>query len=397
MEVIAEDITERKSLEDQFRQAQKMEAVGHLAGGVAHDFNNLLTIINGYSNLLLTRLGIDDPLRDLVEQISAAGWRSAALTKQLLDFSRKQIVVPGAIDLNTVIANIEAMLHRLIGEDIEITSYLSVDPCIVRADAGRIEQLVMNLAVNARDAMPHGGKLIIRTAGVELDETYAEAHVGGRPGTYILLTVSDTGSGMSEEVKSHLFEPFFTTKGPERGTGLGLAVVHGIVRDCEGHVEVETQAGHGTTFRLYLPRAGRPYSPGVAPTAHQPASRGGFETILLVEDNDALRALMSHILRVQGYFVLDAVNGVDGLRVARDYTARIDLLATDIVMPGLGGKQLSEQLPALHPETKVLYLSGYTDDAVARHGILHEKVHFLEKPFAPEALTVKIREVLDIE
>jgi two-component system cell cycle sensor histidine kinase/response regulator CckA len=364
---------------------------------VAHDFNNLLTIINGYSGLLLTRLGIDDPERVLVEQISAAGWKSAALTKQLLDFSRKRIEVPGAIDLNTVITNVEAMLHRLIREDIELTSCLSIEPCMVRADTGRIEQLVMNLAVNARDAMPRGGKLIIRTAKVELDETYAEGHRGARPGTYILLTVSDTGSGMSEEVKSHLFEPFFTTKGPESGTGLGLAVVHGIIRDCEGHIEVETEVGHGTTFRLYLPRAGKPDSRDVAPRARQPASSGGFETILLVEDNDALRALMSHILKGQGYFVLEAVNGVDGLRVAKGYTASIDLLATDIVMPGLGGKQLAEQLHALHPETKVLYLSGYSDDAIALHGIRHEKVHFLEKPFAPEALTVKIREVLDVE
>jgi two-component system, cell cycle sensor histidine kinase and response regulator CckA len=395
MEVIAEDVTERKSLEEQFRQTQKMEAVGQLAGGVAHDFNNLLTIINGYSELLLSRLGTDDPERELVEQIRAAGWRSAELTRQLLVFSRKRIVAARPVDLNKVIADVEAMLMRIIGEDIQLTSNLSAQPCIVRADAGRIEQVVMNLAVNARDAMPEGGELAIRTERVELDETYAARYLRGRPGNYVLLMVSDTGSGMSEEVKSHLFEPFFTTKGPERGTGLGLAVVHGIVRDCGGHIEVESQVGYGTTFRIYLPEAGRPATSVPAPAAVQPASRGGGETILLVEDNDPLRALTSHILTRQGYFVLEAVDGVGGMRVATGYTEPMDLLATDIVMPSVGGRQLAEQLHLRHPETKVLYLSGYTDEAAERHGVIQEEVDFLEKPFAPEALIAKIREVLD--
>ncbi|HVW83113.1 MAG TPA: ATP-binding protein, partial [Bryobacteraceae bacterium] len=397
MEAIAEDITDRKLLEDQFRQAQKMEAVGQLAGGVAHDFNNLLTIINGYSDLLLIKLQKDDPERNLVEQIREAGWRSAALTRQLLMFSRKQITAPRHIDLSAVVTGVEKMLERIIGEDIALRTYPCPEPCVVQADPARIEQMVMNLAVNARDAMPQGGELILRTDRVELDETSAQRHVGIRPGCYVALTVSDTGNGMTEEVMNHLFEPFFTTKGPEKGTGLGLAVVHGIVKDSEGHIEVESQAGQGTTFRVYLPEGEKSDAPDAAPPASEGASPRGAETILLVEDNHALRALTSDILRSHGYFVLEAVDGVNGIRLAQGYQDRIDLLATDIVMPGLGGRQLAEQLSAVHPETKVLYLSGHTDDAVARHGVVQDAVQFLEKPFAPEVLALKIRGVLDSE
>jgi two-component system NtrC family sensor kinase len=393
-QVIAEDVTERRSLEEQFRHAQKMEAVGQLAGGVAHDFNNLLTIINGYSEMLLHKLDRGDPDRHLVEQIKDAGWRSAALTKQLLVFSRKQIARPRHTDLNQVIADFEVMLRRIIGEDIVLRSSLSPEPCPVLADPGRIEQVVMNLVVNARDAMPEGGEIDIETSHVFLDDAYAAAHVNVRRGDYVLLTVRDTGAGMSEEVKNHLFEPFFTTKGPDKGTGLGLAVVHGIVRDGEGHIEVESEPGRGTTFRIYLPMAAM-LSGRSAPAAAEQASRGGAETILLVEDDAAVRALTSHILSTRGYFVLQVSDGVAGLRIAKSYTSRIDLLATDIVMPGISGTQLALEMRGSHPETRVLYLSGYSDTSFPRLGLDGRKEYLIEKPFEPEALAEKIREVLD--
>jgi two-component system NtrC family sensor kinase len=395
MEVFAEDITERLSLEAQFHQAQKMEAIGQLAGGVAHDFNNLLTVINGYTEMLLNRLKSDDPDRELVEPIREAGLRSAALTKQLLVFSRKQVVALRPIDLNAVIANLHAMLRRIIGEDIDLTIHLCVGPCIARADAGRVEQVIMNLAVNARDAMPQGGRLTIRTAKVQVNEENGARPSGILPGNYVLVTVSDTGTGMSEEVKSHIFEPFYTTKDPEKGTGLGLAVVHGIVKSWNGHIEVESCMGEGTTFRIYLPAGEKPGPSSPAPDKLQRARAGTRETILLVEDNQPLRALLCRILKDHGYVLLDAAEGAEALRLAEQHTEPIAVLATDIVLPGVGGKQLAEQIHSIHPETRVLYLSGYADDAVARHGILNEGIDFLEKPFAPEALIIKIREILD--
>ena len=394
-QVIAEDVTERRSLEEQFRRAQKMEAVGQLAGGIAHDFNNLLTIINGYSDLLLHKLDRTDPERHLVEQIKDAGWRSAALTKQLLVFSRKQIVRPSHIDLNPVIANLEVMLRRIIGEDIALRSSLSAEPCPVLADrrtnrAGGDES-------RGQCAGRHAGRRRARHRNVArcLDDAYAAAHVNVRGGAYVVLTVRDTGAGMTEEVKNHLFEPFFTTKGPDKGTGLGLAVVHGIVRDCEGHIEVESQSGRGTTFRIFLPMAAVPSGQSAPVATEEQASRGGAETILLVEDDAAVRALTSHILSARGYFVLEAANGVAGLRIARSYTSRIDLLATDIVMPGITGRQLALAMRDSHPETRVLYLSGYSDTSFPRRAPGRRKEYLIEKPFKPEALAVKVREVLD--
>ncbi len=397
LEVTAEDITERKSLEEQFRQAQKMDAIGQLAGGVAHDFNNLLTVINGYSELLLNTRGPDDPERHLVEQIRDAGWKSAALTRQLLMFSRKQIPTPRVIDLNAVITNVEAMLQRIIGEDIVLRSFLSAEPCTVKADPGSIEQMIMNLAVNARDAMPRGGQLTIRTELTTIDAASSLARASVPPGTWVLLTMSDTGTGMTDEVKNRAFEPFFTTKGAETGTGLGLSVVHGIVMDCAGHIKVETRLGRGTSFRIYLPQAGETESALNASDKKHASALRGSETILLVEDDHALLALLTHILTARGFLVLHAADGPEALTEARKRNGRIDLLATDIVMPGLGGRQLAEQLRSLHPETKVLYLSGYTDDVVARQGIAQEQVQFLEKPFSPDALIRKIRDVLDAE
>jgi two-component system NtrC family sensor kinase len=386
MEVMAENITERRHLEEQFHQAQKMEAVGQLAGGVAHDFNNLLTVINGYSDMLLDQLNPADPARKLVQQVKDAGLRSAALTKQLLLFSRKQILAPQPVDLNTVAAHAESMLVRIIGEDIDLKTQLSPETCVVRADPGRIEQVILNLVVNARDAMPNGGQLLIRTERIDRNEFKSPM---------VHLEVSDTGTGMTPEVKSHLFEPFYTTKGPDRGTGLGLAVVHGIVKDCDGYIEVETQLGAGTTFHLYFPRLEEAELPRSA-RQHTELHRG-HETILLVEDNEAVRGLMRLVLKDQGYVVLEAVDGSDALRTAQNYRQRIHLLATDVVMPGLGGPGLAEQLHILHPESRVLYLSGYARGAVEeRLGIGGGRAFFLEKPFGPQALLVKIREVLEL-
>ena len=388
------DITERKRLEDQFRQAQKMEAVGQLAGGVAHDFNNLLQVVMGYGELLLGTLRPDDPSRELVGEMTRAGERAAGLTRQLLAFTRQAVLAPKVLVLNSVVIDLEKMLRRVIGEDIDLGTDLQPRLGCVRADPGQIEQVVMNLAVNARDAMPQGGKLTIETNDAWLDEEYARQHAGVRPGPYVLLAVSDTGHGMTPEVKAHIFEPFFTTKEKGKGTGLGLATVFGIVQQAGGHVAVYSEPGVGTSFKVYLPRIDDAASPAMSRPGLQAAPKG-TETVLLVEDEEAVRSLTRIVLQGAGYRVLEASDGGEALIVAGGHEGPIHLLLSDVVMPVLSGRQLAERLLALHPEIKVLFQSGYTDDAVVRHGVLQEKVHFLQKPYSPAALAAKVREVLD--
>ena len=387
------DITERKRLEAQLRQAQKMEAVGRLAGGIAHDFNNLIQVITGCGEVVLGDLPALHPCRDLVREMKNAGDRAAALTRQLLAFSRQQILAPRLLDLGAVAQDTSRLLRRLIGEDVELVTAAEPGLGLVRADPNQVEQVLLNLAVNARDAMPQGGKLTIETCNVELDEGYARANPDARPGPHVLLAVSDTGQGMDEATRSRVFEPFFTTKG-ERGTGLGLATVYGIVRQSDGHVTVYSEVGRGTTFKVYLPRVldGVPTAPAEVVRAAPPR---GSETVLLVEDEDGVRALAGYVLRDCGYEVLEARNGAEALRVAGGHTGQIELVVTDVVMPQMGGREVAERVAALHPEARVLFLSGYTDDAIVRHGILEEEVAFLQKPFTTAALARKVREVLD--
>ncbi len=387
------DLTERKRLEEQYLQAQKMEAVGQLAGGVAHDFNNLLTIISGCSELLFESLPPDDARRELVREVARAGDRAAALTRQLLAFSRRQVLAPRVLDLNALVADLSKMLRRLIGEDVELTTVLQEGLWEVTADPGQLEQVLMNLAVNARDAMPRGGRLTVETANVELGEDFARAHPEVRPGRYVLLAVSDTGVGMTPEVQARIFEPFFTTKERGKGTGLGLATVYGIVQQSGGHVTVASEPGVGTTFQVYLPRAERAGRVSVAP-AGRPAAAGS-ETVLLAEDDDAVRFFTRIALEQAGYAVLEATGGEEALALAERHAGPVHLLVTDVVMPRLGGRELAGRLQGRYPGLKVLFLSGYTDDAVVRHGVLHEEVNFLQKPFTPAALTQKVREVLD--
>lgn len=391
-EALRAEIDQSKRLEEQFRQAQKMEAVGTLAGGVAHDFNNLLTVISGYSEIVLSRLPAGDATTELVAEIQKAGSRATSLTRQLLAFSRQQVMEMKLIDLNSVIADTEKMLRRLIGEDISLTAVL--DPSIgrIHADPGQIEQVIMNIAVNARDAMPQGGRLTIETASVELDESYAQMHLEVKPGPYVLLTMSDTGCGMDEATKARIFEPFFTTKGLGKGTGLGLATVFGSVKQCGGHIWVYSEPGQGTTFKIYLPR-GEEVAPSEKPPVVHPPSTGN-ETILLVEDEDAVRAVTYYSLHAMGYQVLQASSGRDAIKLCREHQGPIHLLISDVVMPEMGGRKVAEAILGLRPGIKVLYLSGYTDDAVVRHGILQEYVSFLQKPFSPKALGRKVREVL---
>jgi two-component system cell cycle sensor histidine kinase/response regulator CckA len=388
---LAHDITAKRALEEQYRQAQKMDAIGQLAGGVAHDFNNLLTVINGYGTLVANSLPPHDPTRDLVGEINKAGERAASLTRQLLAFSRKAVLAPKVFDLNALIIDAEKMLRRVIGEDVHLAAQLQTNLGPVRADPGHLEQVLLNLCVNARDAMPRGGKLTVETREVQLGDT----HAGARPGKYVLLAVSDTGVGMTEEVRRHLFEPFFTTKEAGKGTGLGLATVHGIVKQSGGHIEVDSEVGVGTTIKVYLPRAAPPAGTGRSSIHGPEALPHGTERLLLVEDDEGVRALSRHILRSCGYTLLEAASGDEALRLARGIRGPIHLLVTDVVMPGLGGRELAERLLESHPGAKVLYLSGYTDDAVVRHGVREVGVQFLQKPYTPAALAQKVREVLD--
>jgi len=390
---IMRDLTEQKKLEQQFRQAQKMEAVGQLAGGVAHDFNNLLTIISGYSDILLSRLQEADPLRQSVKAISDAGGRAAALTRQLLAFSRQTVLDPRVLNLNDVVRETEKMLRRLIGEDIALTAVLDSRISRVKVDPGQLDQVLMNLSVNARDAMPKGGKLTLETREVDLDPGYAHARAEVRAGRYVMLAVTDTGCGMPSDVMAHIFEPFFTTKGVGKGTGLGLSVVHGIVKQSGGHIEVYSELTRGTTFKLYFPAVEK--SADIARTQAAHVDPRGSETLLLVEDEDGVRGLAMLALQEKGYHVLEARDGNEAMRIAEKHGNSIHLLLTDVVMPGMDGRELAEKLRPRFPNMKVLFSSGYTDDSVVRHGILEAEVAFLQKPYSLQALAGKVRQVLD--
>jgi PAS domain S-box-containing protein len=392
--VLAYDVTERRSLEEQLRQSQKLEAVGQLAGGVAHDFNNLLTVITGYSDLSLRRLDKDSPFRSSLEEIKKAGERAASLTRQLLAFSRKQVLQPKVLQLNAVVADIEKMLRRLIGEDIDSLTVLEPSLGQIKADPGQIEQVILNLAVNSRDAMPQGGKLTIETANVYLDNQYVKRHTAIQPGHYVMLAVSDTGYGIDAETQAHMFEPFFTTKEQGKGTGLGLSTVYGIVKQSGGHLWVYSEVGKGTTIKIYLPRVDEitESEEGGDTPADLPRGR---ETVLLTEDEEQVREMIRMILEMNGYHILEAASGEEALAIYKQHEGQIDLVMTDVVMSQMSGRELTQSLEILHPGIKVLYMSGYTDDAIVRHGLLDEEIAFLQKPFTPDALMRKVRAVLD--
>ncbi len=395
-----EDMTELKRAEEalreseeQIRQLQKMEAVGRLAGGVAHDFNNLLTIIKGYSQLSLLELKEPNPLKSNLEEILKATERASNLTRQLLAFSRRQILEPRVLNLNLLIQDLNKMFHRILGEDVELIYHLAPDLGKVKIDPGQIEQVILNLAVNAREAMPSGGKLTIETSNVQLHETSLQSHHEIIPGPYIMLAVSDNGIGMSPEIREHIFEPFFTTK--EKGTGLGLSTVYGIVKQSGGYIYVYSELGQGTTFKIYLPRIEEKEDSLLIKNEFSLPLQGN-ETVLVVEDEPALRELMVRILKDRGYQVFSASNGVETLKMFKeDLVKKVDLLVTDVVMPSMSGKQLADLLKKSFPELKTLFISGYTDNAIVHHGVLIEGVDFLQKPFSPETLTRKVREVLD--
>jgi PAS domain S-box-containing protein len=393
------DVTERRrteealaQTEERFRQAQKMEAVGRLAGGVAHDFNNLLTVITGCTEILLGDFPQSGETQELLEEVQNAGKRAAKLTSQLLAFSRRQILAPKVLDLNTIVADMDRMLHRLIGEDIQMVTVQAEDLNRVKVDPGQIEQVIMNLVVNARDAMPTGGKLTIETANVELDEAYVRAYPELTPGPYVLLAVSDTGLGMSQEIKARLFEPFFTTKEVGKGTGLGLATVYGILKQSGGHIAVYTEPGHGTTFKVYLPCCEEPISELRRVQTPEPPQGAG--TVLLVEDEDDVRTLTRRALTRQGYTVLEARHGVEALKVWEQHKGAIDLMVSDLVMPEMNGGELARRLLHEQPDLKVLFLSGYSDSAVLRANLLEEGRAFLQKPFTPRVLARKVHELM---
>src|SRR6266478_3216580 len=396
LDVFAEDVTEKRILERQLQMAAKMEAVGRLSGGVAHDFNNLLGVIIGYSQLFKRKLDPQSPLREHAEEIEKAGQRAAALTRQLLAFSRQQVLTPAVLNLNDLVAEMLKMLPRLIGEDIAVSTSLAADLGRVKADHGQIEQVIMNLAVNARDAMPSGGQLRIETANRELDQGYVRHHPGARPGQYVMLSVVDSGTGIDAETLAHIFEPFFTTKELGKGTGLGLATVYGVVKQSEGYVWVDSKPRQGATFQIFLPRIEEPATT-VAATKPLAETVRGSETILLVEDAESLRKLTRSFLESHGFRVLVAQNGEEAIQVEARHSGKIDLLLTDVVMPGMNGRVLSERLLPKQPGMRVLYISGYTDSFIVGHGVLEEGMVLLHKPFTEDALIGKVREVLDRE
>ncbi len=389
---VFDNITERRKLEDQLRQSQKMEAVGRLAGGVAHDFNNLLTVINGYSEILLRQVAEDSTLRREVDEIRKAGDRASMLTQQLLAFSRRQVLQPKVLDLNATVSDMATMLRRLIGEDIDLRILPGDGLGRVKADPGQVGQTILNLVLNARDAMPGGGRLTIETNNAFLDGTFSSKHPQAVTGPHVLLAVSDTGVGMSEDTQGHLFEPFFTTKEKGKGTGLGLSTVYGIVHQSHGYIYVYSELGKGTTVKVYLPRVDEEVetvSPVPAPAPH------GTETVLVVEDERQVREFVTRVLSAKGYRVLSAGEGFEALRLCKDCADPVDLLVTDVVMPGMGGRELASRVEAAVPGVRVLFVSGYTDNAVSRHGVLEAGLEFLQKPFTTDALLGKVREILD--
>jgi two-component system, cell cycle sensor histidine kinase and response regulator CckA len=391
---LAQDVTERVALEERLRQSQKMEAVGRLAGGVAHDFNNLLTVILGYSQILAEGVPAGSRLADSTAQIKSAADRASGITRQLLAFSRKQVLSPRVINLNDIMLNLDSLLRRLIGEDIEVLTVPSNDLGSVKADPGQIEQVIMNLALNARDAMPSGGKLTLETTNAQLDESYAQRHQPAEPGRYVMLAVTDTGHGMSPETQARIFEPFYTTKEVGKGTGLGLSMVYGIVKQSGGYIWVYSEPDRGTTFKIYLPRVDQPAESTGAQNRPNSVQRG-TETILLVEDDPQLRQLSSSVLAHCGYKMLVASSPEEGIEICRSNHRDIRLLVTDVVMPGMNGRQLAEQIQQVSPNVKVLYISGYTSNAIVHYGVLDPGLSFLPKPFTLSALVAKVREVLD--
>jgi PAS domain S-box-containing protein len=401
-EGFVEDITERKrteqerlNLEEQLRQSQKMEAIGRLAGGIAHDFNNLLTVIRGYGELSLMEFKEGDPLKGNIDEIQKATERAADLTRQILAFSRRQILEVQVLDLNTLLQSLDKMLRRVIGEDIELVTLFASDLAAVKVDRAQIEQVIMNLAINARDAMPKGGKLTIETANVELDQHYARKHIAVSPGRYVMVSVTDTGTGMTSEVRERIFEPFFTTKEKSKGTGLGLATVYGIVKQSGGNIWVYTEPGRGTSFKIYLPRVDEPLEETKEKRVVKEDLPRGNETVLVVEDEREVRKLTVGILKRQGYKVLEASHGDDALAISEKHDGLIHLVLVDVVMPGMSGSELAKQLTLLQPMIKVLYMSGYTDNAIVHHGVLEKGMNYIQKPYTVDGLARKVREVLD--
>ena len=400
---MVEDITERRRAEEalrkseeQLRQWQRVEAIGRLAGGVAHDFNNLLMTIKGCSELLLGAFDRRDPRREEVEEILKAADRATSLTRQLLAFGRRQVLQPQVLDLNAVVMNMDKMLRRVIGEDVQLIASLRRDLWSVKVDPGMIEQVIMNLAVNSRDAMPNGGKLTIETTNVTHDEEYASHHVSVKPGYYAMLAITDTGCGMDKETQSHLFEPFFTTKEKGKGSGLGLSTVYGIIKQSGGNIWTYSEPGLGTTFKIYLPRVeetSHAYKPEIS--RKEIKAPGGTETVLLVEDEEAVRSMVSKVLQNKGYRVLEASHGNEALEVCDKFEGPIHLMVTDVIMPQMSGRELAERLALVRPEMGVLYMSGYPDNTIVQHGVLEPGTAFLQKPFTISALELKVREILD--